>query len=129
MAERHLPGGCRTNPIEHLVEPERVLRTAGIERACHVMLDQVDHERRQIPHVDDLGEIRAISGRKDLAPSLDAYRPVAKAIGRISRSYDQARADDGVAIREGLASLVLGQRLGQTIRKVATRSLMRRSRE
>src|SRR5690606_11664610 len=79
---------------------QRGARAGDVVHARIAVLQQPDHELRQVAHVDELYGIRLASRYEDLAAALDAHGPVGEAVAVVARPDDEVRPHDVRAAAE-----------------------------
>src|SRR4030095_15881224 len=82
------------NSIEHPADAEGFGRSSRVVNSCLTVLGHANGPFSKITRIDKLDGIVWISRRQHVSGTIDAHRPIRKAIALVARADDQSRAND-----------------------------------
>src|SRR5882724_13265129 len=85
---------CILDFVEHLTDFEWLGGTGCVVNSSLAIFRHADCPFGQIARVDELHRIAWFAGGQHFASAIDSYGPISEAIARVTRTDDEARADD-----------------------------------
>src|SRR6267142_2159948 len=99
------------NSVQHPADAEEFGRAGRVVNSCLTVLGHANGPFSKIPRIDELDGIVWLSRRQHLSGTIDAHRPIRKAVALVARADDKSWANDqsfsgkpflGFAFRERL---------------------------
>ena len=99
------------NSIEHPADAERFGRSGRVVNSCLAILGHANGPFSKITRIDELNGIVLLSRRQHVASTIDAHRPIRKAVALVARAHDKPRANDQSFFGKPFLSFAFGERL------------------
>src|SRR5882757_8872758 len=85
---------CGLNSVQHLTDPEGFGRSGRVVNSCLTVLGHANRPFSKITRIDELDGIVWLSRRQHVSGTIDAHRPIRKAVALVARPDDKSRAND-----------------------------------
>src|SRR6266700_4737361 len=82
------------NSVQHLANAEGLGRSGRVVNSCLTVLGHANGPFSKITRVDELDGIVWLSRRQHLSGTIDAHRPMRKAVTLVARANDKSWAND-----------------------------------
>src|SRR5205814_6438636 len=82
------------NSIKHPGDAERFGRSSRVVNSCLAILGHANGPFSKITRIDELDRIAWISRRQHVSGTVDANRPIRKAVALVARADDNSWAND-----------------------------------
>src|SRR5262249_39742461 len=80
--------------IEHSADVEGFGRPGRVVDSCFTVLSHANGPLSKITRIDELDGICLISRRQYVSSTIDAHRPIGKAVALVTRADDKSRTND-----------------------------------
>src|SRR5436190_4390712 len=85
---------CALNSVQHPPDAEGFGRSCRVVNSCLTVLGHANGPFSKITRINELDGIVWLSRRQDVSGTIDAHRPIRKAVALVARANDKSWAND-----------------------------------